>query len=447
MRRCALQAFLALLAVIIVVVQSFSIRPAAQLSRRHKSLGMSTSAEDGEDDNMCTAWTLEDDRHLFEAMERGVDPVEIATALRRGLSGVNARMRKIKDMKSTAYQRLFAAAPASHDEASSASSAKDGGLRPFNEVLGRILYDPSLTLSDFSFIYLDREEGEVQRCAADSNDSVKGKERMLIKALPEHRIQRLLYKGRVLWCKATRLDLVLGSAGGAKLDDTLATHDAWAAQQQTSQASAACAKVHLFCDLDGVLADFDAGCVRIHGKKPEEVSKRLLWPSIARQTTNGGFFDSLPWMERGQVLWAAIAPFGPTILTGTPTGGWAAPQKQRWCARELGPAVPVITCMSRDKYKFIVPPEAASETTKAAAVGEEEGEGGEAEGQRHPVASTSILIDDREIARAPWEAAGGVFVHYHPDRLSEVLAELQAFFPSLVVPELPVSVDESVFGV
>lgn len=398
---------------------------------------MSTSAgaDDG-DDNMCTAWTLDDDRHLFEAMERGTGVVEIATALKRGISGVNARMKKIKDTKSTAYQRLF---PSLDDDET--GNAKDGGLRPFNEVLGRILYDPSLSLTDFSFVYLDREEGQVQRCLADSNDSVKGKERMLVKALPEHRIQRLSYRGRVLWCKATRLDLVLGSAGGAKLDEALASHEAWAAEQQSSSLAAASAKVLLFCDLDGVLADFDAGCVRIFGKKPEEVAKRQLWPAIARQTSDGGFFDSLPWMDRGRLLWAAIAPFGPTILTGTPTGGWAAPQKQRWCARELGPHVPVITCMSKDKCKYVAAAERSDEAGAERTATTED-----AAGQR-PASSVSILIDDREIARAPWEAAGGIFVHYHPDRLAEALEELRLHLPSLVVPELAGgSVDESVFG-
>jgi hypothetical protein len=33
------------------------------------------------------------------------------------------------------------------------------------------------------------------------NESVKGKERLLIKALPEHRIRSFLYKERVVWSR------------------------------------------------------------------------------------------------------------------------------------------------------------------------------------------------------------------------------------------------------
>lgn len=65
-------------------------------------------------------------------------------------------------------------------------------------------------------------------------------------------------------------------------------------------------------------------------------------------------------------------------MTGCPRGAWAEGQKREWTARELGSDVPIITCMSRDKYKYCVP--------------------------------DAVLIDDREGTRESWEGAGGVFV-------------------------------------
>ncbi|HKJ86866.1 MAG TPA: hypothetical protein VKA06_12370, partial [Spirochaetia bacterium] len=90
----------------------------------------------------------------------------------------------------------------------------------------------------------------------------------------------------------------------------------------------------------------------------------------------------------------------PTILTGLPLGRWAEPQKRAWCARELGPEVPVITCMSRNKA--VRAREATSD------------------------AETPVLVDDRDWLRESWEEMGGVFVH-HTDAVTSV-EEIEALF-------------------
>jgi uncharacterized protein (UPF0248 family) len=78
-------------------------------------------------------------------------------------------------------------------------------------VINRILYDPNLDAADFSFVYLDRFDGSVEVNAAAANVNVKGSARMLIKAVPEHRIQQIKYKKRTVWDKEARVDLVFGS--------------------------------------------------------------------------------------------------------------------------------------------------------------------------------------------------------------------------------------------
>jgi hypothetical protein len=151
----------------------------------------------------------------------------------------------------------------------------------------------------------------------------------------------------------------------------------------------------LFVDLDGVLVDFDRGVRSVTGKRPDEQSPRQMWPQLARADR---FYETLSWTADGRRLWDAVRDLSPTILTGLPMGTWAEPQKRAWCRRELGPDVPVITCMSRDKGR---------------------------EG-RHatPEGVTPVLIDDRERLAESWIEHGGVFVH-HQDA-DRTLAELRS---------------------
>lgn len=133
----------------------------------------------------------------------------------------------------------------------------------------------------------------------------------------------------------------------------------------------------LYVDLDGVLADFDRGVLELCGLPPgdPELSMRQMWRSLARAEN---FFGELELMPDAMELWERCLPHSPTILTGLPHGGWAEPQKRAWCARVLGPEIPVITCMSRDKPQWSAP--------------------------------GHVLIDDRLKAKEPWEAAGGTFI-------------------------------------
>ena len=147
----------------------------------------------------------------------------------------------------------------------------------------------------------------------------------------------------------------------------------------------------LFVDLDGVLADFDRAVKDITGRLPSELSPKDMWSRLARTP---GFYERLEWTPDGRPMWEYVRPLDPTILTGLPLGRWAEPQKRAWCARELGPDVPVITCMSRDKAVR------AREAT--------------------PENATPVLIDDRVRLRDRWEAAGGIFIH-HTDAWSSAL--------------------------
>ena len=367
---------------------------------------------------MCRRWSVEDDRALYEMHDAGkLDLTEMAQALQRGNSGTAARLRRLLDVNSKQYLRLFGAPGLSHRDSQPAGVGGGGGgagLRPFSDILSKLLFDPSLNPSDFFFVYEDRYDGEVVRCADEPNEKVKGPERLLIKAIPEHRIKRLLFKQRVVWDRDNRADFVFGSGAngnGVKLEEIIAGYEAWETAEKADEEKRRNVQVQVFCDLDGVLADFDGGVVRLFGRGPDEVSKKQMWGRIASQKEGGGFFASLGWTLNGRKLWNAIRDLTPqpVILTGVPMGNWAPQQKLQWCARELGSHVRIITCMSKDKCKFCATTAPAPEAASADAA--------------QPC--VSILIDDREMAREPWVNAGGVFILYSDDRIDDVLSELR----------------------
>lgn len=133
----------------------------------------------------------------------------------------------------------------------------------------------------------------------------------------------------------------------------------------------------IYCDLDGVLADFDKGVKDITGKYPHELPLKDMWRQLAHADE---FYYRLEWMNDGPQLWEYIKKYDPAILSGLPMGKWAPGQKTKWIGEHLGWDIPAILGMARDKHE--------------------------------QSAENHILIDDREKARAPWEAKGGIFIHH-----------------------------------
>jgi len=148
----------------------------------------------------------------------------------------------------------------------------------------------------------------------------------------------------------------------------------------------------VFCDLDGVLADFDRGVIERTGVKPRHFKKRReMWQHLAPPSTED-FFGSLPLMRDASQLWAFLMPLSPAILTGAPSGDWAAPQKKKWCVEQLSlPSDRVLVVDACDKALFSQP--------------------------------GAVLIDDYEKHRKPWEARGGIFIHYRTAMESMALLE------------------------
>lgn len=165
-------------------------------------------------------------------------------------------------------------------------------------------------------------------------------------------------------------------------------------------------KRRLYCDLDGVLVDFEGAALEACGIPfaafADVHGTSAVWKRLERTE---GFYANAKWLDDGRKLWRLLSEVEPPvrILSGLPLGDWADPQKREWCLLELGPTVPVITCLSKDKYHHCVPGD--------------------------------ILIDDRLDTRTAWEGAGGIFVHHVTlEKTIERLHELHVFDPPVVVP-------------
>lgn len=158
----------------------------------------------------------------------------------------------------------------------------------------------------------------------------------------------------------------------------------------------------IFCDLDGVLADFEQGVVNRFKKRPDELKPGLMWGVINKSSA---FFETLPWMPKGRELWEEIKQYDPIILTGTPRSSNAEEQKRRWCARELGPHIHVITCATKDKPDFCI--------------------------------TNAVLIDDRADNLKPWNARRGKFILYDEDLQEKIVERIHRHMetdPGLTTP-------------
>jgi hypothetical protein len=149
----------------------------------------------------------------------------------------------------------------------------------------------------------------------------------------------------------------------------------------------------LYCDLDGVLVDFDQGIQNRFGKSPDELNKNMMW-AVLRKSPN--FYAKLPWMSKGRTLWEAIKDYNPVILTGCPRGGWSEEDKRNWCARELGPHIKVICCETREKPNYCT--------------------------------HGDMLIDDRDVIMNDWIKKGGKYVLYSESNLESNIETIKNYF-------------------
>ena len=148
-------------------------------------------------------------------------------------------------------------------------------------------------------------------------------------------------------------------------------------------------KHKFYCDMDGVLVDFNKGYLKLTGIdiSGQYLNDKGFWKPI----DEGGvdFWYNLPWMPDGKTLWNYIEKYKPDILSAPSREDSSRVGKNKWVNKHL-PGVHLILRSVEHKKEFASP--------------------------------TSVLIDDRKENIDSWVEAGGIgILHTNtPDTIKQL---------------------------
>jgi hypothetical protein len=132
----------------------------------------------------------------------------------------------------------------------------------------------------------------------------------------------------------------------------------------------------IYCDMDGVLVDFDRGYQELTGMTTQQADAMggdTFWEPLTK--AGAKWWITLNWMPDGKQLWNYIKKYTPILLSAPSKQESSRLGKRVWVKREL-PDVKLILRPASQKQQYASP--------------------------------TSILIDDRQKNIDQWEAAGGI---------------------------------------
>ena len=148
----------------------------------------------------------------------------------------------------------------------------------------------------------------------------------------------------------------------------------------------------IYCDMDGVLADFERGYEELTGidLRGEFQKGEDFWDPISKAGV--GFWAGLKWMSDGQKLWNHLKPYKPDLLSAPSREDSSRIGKHVWVKHKL-PGTKLILRYAKQKQELATP--------------------------------ESILIDDRQVNIDQWEAAGGIgILHTSADNTISQLKQL-----------------------
>lgn len=145
-------------------------------------------------------------------------------------------------------------------------------------------------------------------------------------------------------------------------------------------------KYKIYCDLDGVLTDFDRAYEELTGKdiRGQHLSGKSFWDPIDKAGVK--FWSEMKWKDDGHELWDYIKEYKPKILSAPSIQNSSRVGKHEWVEREL-PGVPLLLRSAKHKKDFSEP--------------------------------NAILIDDREDNINGWIEKGGIGI-LHTDTKSTI---------------------------
>jgi len=140
----------------------------------------------------------------------------------------------------------------------------------------------------------------------------------------------------------------------------------------------------VYCDMDGVIADFDSGFESITQLNPDQIQQDEMWAKIEAHG-KAKFFSELPWMPGGKELWAFVSQNFLQVKILTALGKSDAVDKQT-------------TTGKRDWLRKNVPNLQDSDIIMVA----------NKHKKRHYSKPGDIIIDDTEVVIQEWLKKGGI---------------------------------------
>jgi len=158
--------------------------------------------------------------------------------------------------------------------------------------------------------------------------------------------------------------------------------------------------LQIFCDMDGVLCDFDERFEHFYGETPKEYYAEKGTKALQDAVNKVGiaFWSKMNWMPGGQELWSIIGKYKPIILTSPSKFEYAKEGKKLWIQNNLNPQPKRILFAQT--------------------------------GQKHAMMTSdpknSMLIDDYWSNLAPWKALGGIAImHKDIDKTKDILSKFR----------------------
>lgn len=152
----------------------------------------------------------------------------------------------------------------------------------------------------------------------------------------------------------------------------------------------------IYCDMDGVLTDFESRFEHYSGMTPKEYEKSkgqaAFWNLIDVEV-GVKFWAGMDWMPQGQKLWNFISPYNPDLLTSPSRDNNSRLGKNIWVKNKLTPKPKVIFAYSKNKQNY------ANEN--------------------------SILIDDKPSNIDEWAASGGIAIRCKDGDVATVINKLK----------------------